>query len=207
MTRLSNPFGDKPQCTREKILRATYETLTESGYGDTSISRIADRAGISKSVVYHHFDDKESLLLEVLDTVLDRLIEETFGQPEWGPRKELEHFLTHFIPEQRLDNDPAARSRARLGKTYVYLRVQAISMPLYREKFVRSEAKVKDRLTETIRAGIEQGEFRPTDPEQASEYIMTFVAGVIFREMTTESVSSKLLQREAQEILTDLLYQ
>lgn len=205
MTQLSNPFSEDPQSTREKILRATYESLTESRHGDTTISRIADRVGISKSVVYHHFDDKESLLLEVLDTVLDQLIEETFGQPDRGPQKELEHFLTHFIPEQRPVSDPAARSRARLGKTYVYLRVQAISMPLYREKFARSEAKVKSRLIETIQEGIERGEFRPIDPEQASEYIMTFVAGIIFREMTTESVSSALLQREAQEILSDLL--
>lgn len=205
MTQFDNPFSGEPECTRERILKATYVTLTESRYGDTSISRIANQAGISKSVVYHHFDDKESLLLEVLETVLDQLIEETFGQPDRSPQKELEHFLTHFIPEQPPTNDPAAQSRAQLGKTYVYLRVQAISMPLYQEKFAQSEAKVKARLIQTIQDGIEREEFRSVDPEQASEYIMTFVAGIIFREMTTESVSSTLLQREAQRMLTDLL--
>lgn len=205
MAQFANPFSSEPECTRERILRATYETLTESRYGDTSISRIANQAGISKSVIYHHFDDKESLLLEVLETVLDQLIEEIFGQPDRSPQKELEHFLTHFIPDQRSTNDPAAQSRARLGKTYVYLRVQAISMPLYQEKLAQSEARVKGRLIETIQNGIEREEFRPVDPEQASEHIMTFVAGIIFREMTTESVSSTLLQREAQRMLSDLL--
>ena len=78
-------------------------------------------------------------------------------------------------------------------------------MPLYQEKFAQSEAKVKARLVQTIQDGIEREEFRSVDPEQASEYIMTFVAGIIFREMTTESVSSTLLQREAQRMLTDLL--
>ncbi|WP_239638756.1 MULTISPECIES: TetR family transcriptional regulator C-terminal domain-containing protein [unclassified Haloferax] len=94
----------------------------------------------------------------------------------------------------------------QLAKTYVELRTQSASNPDYRSIFTESETRVKRRLTETIEEGIERGEFKPVNPERTSEHIITFVAGVLFRQATTGSVDGEQLNSEIQEHLADRIY-
>jgi AcrR family transcriptional regulator len=46
---------------RDSILRAAGEVFAESGFSGASISEIAARAGVAKSLIYHHFQSKEQL--------------------------------------------------------------------------------------------------------------------------------------------------
>ena len=51
----------------DKILKATIELMCNNGYHGTSIQMIADNVGITKSTVFHHFKNKETILLSILD--------------------------------------------------------------------------------------------------------------------------------------------
>jgi TetR/AcrR family transcriptional regulator, fatty acid metabolism regulator protein len=51
---------------RAQIIAAAIETLAEFGYAQTSFARVADRAGISKSVISYHFAAKDELLEQVV---------------------------------------------------------------------------------------------------------------------------------------------
>jgi AcrR family transcriptional regulator len=44
------------------IMRAAEELFMRQGYEKTSMQQIADRSGLTKGALYHHFDSKESLL-------------------------------------------------------------------------------------------------------------------------------------------------
>lgn len=48
--------------TVDQILNAAFELFANNGYSHTSISSIAGKAGISKGLIYHYFDSKESIL-------------------------------------------------------------------------------------------------------------------------------------------------
>lgn len=52
---------------KEKILKVAREQLLLGGYSKLNFARIADGLNISKSNVYHHFKNKETLALEVLN--------------------------------------------------------------------------------------------------------------------------------------------
>ena len=54
-----------PEATRETILDAAEAVFLEVGFGAASLSRIADRAGITKSLIHHYFGSKENLWTEV----------------------------------------------------------------------------------------------------------------------------------------------
>ncbi|NLV03644.1 MULTISPECIES: TetR/AcrR family transcriptional regulator [Haloferax] len=205
MTYFSDSADSDRHQTQQAILEATHQIVLESGYNGISISQIADRVGISKSVIYHYYDDKESLLAEFLDVAHERFLEQIFGQEETTPRDELEHFLTLFITIPPVGCE-SGTELTQLAKTYVELRTQSISNPDYRAIFTDSEEDIKRRLTETIEAGIDQGEFKPVNPERTSEHIITFVDGVLFRQATTESIDSELLHSEIQEHLADRIY-
>lgn len=51
---------------RESILRVADEVLTKEGVSHLSIVEVAHRAGISRQLVYQHFADLNSLLIEVI---------------------------------------------------------------------------------------------------------------------------------------------
>jgi len=54
-----------PEATRAALLDAAEEVFLEKGLGDASVSEIARRAGITKSLVHHHFGSKEGLWQQV----------------------------------------------------------------------------------------------------------------------------------------------
>ncbi len=59
---------------RGLILDGATALFAEEGYGDTSLRDIAERVGVSKSTLLHHYGSKEELLSAVLSH-RDRLIE------------------------------------------------------------------------------------------------------------------------------------
>jgi len=61
---------------QEAILRGAARAFAQSGYAATSMEDVAAASGITKLIVYRHFDSKEDLYRAVLERVSDRLAEE-----------------------------------------------------------------------------------------------------------------------------------
>jgi AcrR family transcriptional regulator len=62
---------------RAKIVADATTLFAREGYGDTSLLDIANRVGVSKSALYHHFPSKDALLHAVLrerDTRIDETV-------------------------------------------------------------------------------------------------------------------------------------
>jgi AcrR family transcriptional regulator len=69
--------GPLPRAERSAaILRGAAEAFARTGYAATSMEDIATASGITKLIVYRHFDSKEELYRAVLQRVFDRLAEE-----------------------------------------------------------------------------------------------------------------------------------
>lgn len=60
---------------QDAILRAAITCLVERGYPETTIARVAERAGVSKGALQHHFPTKEELITAVADRLLQRSID------------------------------------------------------------------------------------------------------------------------------------
>lgn len=70
----------KRLATRSSILEATVAGLVEDGYGSLTTRRIAERAGIAQSTLMHHFETRESLLVEAVASLAATLAETALGQ-------------------------------------------------------------------------------------------------------------------------------
>ncbi len=69
-------FAENREKTRNTILDVALELFATRGFSGTSISLIAEKAGISKGLIYHYFKNKQALLKAILETGLST-IEET----------------------------------------------------------------------------------------------------------------------------------
>ncbi len=60
---------------RAQLLDAANEVFTTNGYHASAMDDIAEAAGVSKPVLYQHFESKLELYLALLDTSCERLVE------------------------------------------------------------------------------------------------------------------------------------
>src|SRR5690606_39156201 len=72
--------GRRPVLTRAErrasILRGAAVAFARSGYAETSMEDVAAACGVTKLIVYRHFETKEQLYRSILRGVLERLGEE-----------------------------------------------------------------------------------------------------------------------------------
>src|ERR1051326_2264532 len=60
------------QIPRNRVFEVAAEVFHRKGYDNTSMSDVANAAGLTKAGLYHHVTSKESLLFTVLDSGLDQ---------------------------------------------------------------------------------------------------------------------------------------
>src|SRR5580692_1268707 len=63
------------QARRRQLLGAAQEVFVAQGYHAAAMDEIAERAGVSKPVLYQHFPSKLELYLALLDQSVDNLLE------------------------------------------------------------------------------------------------------------------------------------
>jgi TetR/AcrR family transcriptional regulator, cholesterol catabolism regulator len=77
---------------RDELLRIAARLFAERGFKNTTVRDIADAAGILSGSLYHHFDSKESMVDELLDTFQTELWEQydAITDSDLSPRAKLE---------------------------------------------------------------------------------------------------------------------
>jgi AcrR family transcriptional regulator len=91
---------------RVAILEAARGAFAEGGYHRTSLDAVAERAGVSKALLYEHFDSKRELHAAMLELHVRELVEriraavESAEPGERRMRAGLEAFFT-FLEERR----------------------------------------------------------------------------------------------------------
>jgi AcrR family transcriptional regulator len=130
--------------------------FARAGYGATSLQRIAELAGLSKSSVLYHFASKEALLEAAIAPAIDRMIEilepiegTTFSQE--GRAEFLGEFVD-FLLQYRLEVHMFINQGPSLVDVPVVDRANALVLRLA-EFFSANSAS----LEETMRFGIALG--------------------------------------------------
>lgn len=59
--------AERSAATREALLDATLECLVVDGYANTTTTRVAERAGLSRGAHLHHFQTRDALLAAAAD--------------------------------------------------------------------------------------------------------------------------------------------
>ncbi|MCA1779532.1 MAG: TetR/AcrR family transcriptional regulator [Xanthomonadaceae bacterium] len=77
----ATPATRDPDLTRGRILDAAFELFVEKGFAGVAMREIAERSGVTKSLIHHHFGSKEALW--------DATKEQAFSQYAESQRTEL----------------------------------------------------------------------------------------------------------------------
>jgi AcrR family transcriptional regulator len=132
------PRGDKRVRTRQALIAATLEIVTQDGFAGASLDAIARRAGVTRGSIYSNFTDREELIMAAVASqgmTLDR----DFSRP-----MPLDAQLRRFA-ENLVGQFPAA---AGGGGLVIEYQVYAMSQPRLRAKL----AAIYEEMFATIGA-------------------------------------------------------
>ncbi len=142
----------------ERIQQAGLELFGERGYEATSIAEIGERAGITKSVLYHYYRSKGDLYSAVLSQQTDELIETVKAAVDADPdaprlRVGVEAYLAFLAARPEawrllLRDRPADPELARLHRKLEADRSQALTESLTGER-KRAEERIHVELVAT----------------------------------------------------------
>ncbi|MBU0462010.1 MAG: TetR/AcrR family transcriptional regulator [Proteobacteria bacterium] len=92
----------KQKNTRDNLIKTAISLFAKNGYADTSIRAIGSKAGISTSVLYHYFNNKQEILFEVINASSIELSQELtkiktqYSDPLECLRQMLMTHMVHF---------------------------------------------------------------------------------------------------------------
>ena len=64
--------AERSSTTRRALLEATIASLVEDGYANTTTSRVAERAGVSRGAHLHHFQTRQALVAAAIELLARR---------------------------------------------------------------------------------------------------------------------------------------
>lgn len=70
------PQQDRSRATRQRLLDATIDSLSEVGWDRTTVVAVAARAGVSRGAAQHHFATRDELVVAAIDEVRNGMVED-----------------------------------------------------------------------------------------------------------------------------------
>lgn len=114
---------------RTKICAVAQTLFAERGFGDTTIRKIADHAGVNSGLLYHYFPNKEALYLSLLEAAVSEVVvrvEHIAASADDDPERKIQQivrlYVSHFqahpqsfqLVRRAVDeNSPAAQALAQ----------------------------------------------------------------------------------------------
>jgi AcrR family transcriptional regulator len=145
---------------RRQLLDAALEVFVTQGYHAAAMDEIAERAGVSKPVLYQHFPGKLELYLALLDESVDTLVDKVRDALKSNPENKQRVAATfgayfeyvggqgqayRLVFESDLGNEPAVRARLDRGQRECAAMVSQV---------VREDAGISDDEAHLLSVGM-----------------------------------------------------
>lgn len=78
---MNDRFFTLPPERQRAILNAAFKVFSQSDYRHASMQQVTDEGGISKSLLFHYFRNKQELYLHLWDVAAQRTAQATIPTP------------------------------------------------------------------------------------------------------------------------------
>jgi len=154
--------------TRDTILQTARRLFIKQGYTASSMRQIAEEAGIGKATIYHHFADKETILMTLVNGVTGQMHTTLkVVQAESEPRRRIQVMAEVSIRSLYEAADILQIARREVPEA----RRQVL------DSFQSTFQQYLTLLEEAFNTGMRTGIFRPIDPHETALVFMTLVQG------------------------------
>jgi AcrR family transcriptional regulator len=170
----------KVEVRREEILVATLEQIDARGMAAVRVADVAAALGVSTALVFYHFETKDALLVEAFEFAVERDLRRLDRQLASGrdPVDRLRRVISSYGP-----------SPTDGWALWFDAWATAIREPTIRKALRRLDDRWRSSLAETIREGIESGEFSCADPTATLARVGALYDGLSVAVLVYENVT------------------
>ena len=169
---------------RREILDAVRTVSSELGVSHLSVSAVTKRAGCTRSLFYHYFEDKEAVADAVLDNVIDEILT-TLKQ--WNQARETGNVnkalddIVHVLRSLIADESPFSNRMIQDGNAELYI------------KFIdRAADRIADYIAQTTVRDFEQMHGLPIT--NVHETFFTLIVGLISLIRSHPNISDRTIK-------------
>ena len=169
--------GEHRNHGREAILDATSRIIRTQGILGTTISRIVSESGMSAGAIYHHFPNKQAIILAVVDAALE-LPRTALIQYRTSPSSPQE-LLAYALYALRADRD--------LSKLLVQLGAGAAADEPLGHALSERFGQVQEELSTTLRAWAQENSLDPDKVQSYDQLMRGLILGFAVQRYLIES--------------------
>ncbi len=161
---------------RKEILESALDVFVEEGYADTTFQKIADRCGITRTILYLYFKNKREIFMFSIKRFTEKLEEEiravaTVPGPSYDTLERLSSLVMTRCAEQ-----------AKLLSVIVgYLEHSRKSGSDIGDKVRRRTIRMRHIISGVVIAGQKRGELRKVPVGAVSDFFYGLMEAAIFR--------------------------
>ena len=171
-----SPKKENKENTEERksqILEAATKVFARSGFNKARMDDIVEESGLSKGTLYWYFDSKDDIIIAILKRVLGYEFRklELIRDSDASARQRLEEFVAFMVKD--ID-----RLMPIMPLFYDFF---ALGLRQKKVRLVLGELlkMMNDTMAPIIREGIENGEFREVDVEEATLAVGAMLEGTM----------------------------
>lgn len=167
------PAKDELEQQRKKqILDAAERVFSERGFDKARMDDIVQESGLSKGALYWYYKSKDALIRALLDRVFISEMQdaEQLVEMEASASARLQLFVEHAVREYK-------RFEKLLPLAYEFIAL-AYRSKAVRETLVGYYEHYADLIAQVVQQGVEQGEFKPCDPQTAALTLIGMYEGI-----------------------------
>lgn len=181
---------------REQIVEAATRVFAEKGFSRATTREVAREAGVSEGTIYNYFEDKDALLMAILEGLNET--QRRAEDFEEGMATDFRGFLEEYL---RRRMSLIWENRGVFRVVLSEMLVNAELRELYLHQVVEPTMKIAE---ENFRSRMKQGEVRQTDAPLAVRSVAGAVLGVLVLGLLgDEEIGSR--SEEVPDVLAGLL--
>lgn len=190
----------KVEVRREEILAATLDEVVARGLAKVRVGDVADALGVSKALVFYHFETKEALLAATLKYAVDRdlaRLEATLAREPDAVRR-LRLVLLAYGPQ----------GEATGWTLWVDAWSAALRDPQLRGILGRLDRRWRSALEMVISSGVDEGVFACAEPAASARRLAALLDGLsvqvtVHRQLSRARMARWAWDAAARELGTD----
>jgi len=171
VNRRSNPVKELRE---NQIKEAALKLFSEKGFYGTTITQIAEAAGLGKGTIYWYWKSKEELAFSLVEDMLSAFLELIeAARDEEGDFEERFAKLVKGVAELYVVEKEHCRLlwKFRADRHYIF-------DPDYTKKVTAYYMRIREGLADMIQQGVESGKLRDIDPKLTAFVLLGITEGL-----------------------------
>jgi AcrR family transcriptional regulator len=162
---------DQPGNKGDSILELALETFAEFGYHGSTVREIARRRRVTVPAIYHYFPSKQSMLVELLNRVMDDLISTTQRAIEEAPLNPKDQLVAAVRAHIGFDIERPAECFIANSE------IRSLEPP-ERKSYIAKRDRQERYFHEIVHRGTDEGVFLTPYPREVGRAIATLCSSV-----------------------------